>query len=159
MKKIIFIILVTVLFIPVLQNNFSFFKFKKLNGATIESQNPKLSFSNWFEGKFQQDYENFHSSNYGCRNLLIRLFNSMDFALYNLPHSYVTVGKEGYLFEEGYLDEITGASFIGADSINRFMNELSFVQSKLSENNIFLATILAPGKPYYYHEYLLKSFL
>jgi hypothetical protein len=154
MKINLFILILAALWFPIIQENFGFIKFKVLDGVIIPPAKPQFNKHTWFDGSYQHDYEKLYDSEYGCRSFLIRLSNQINFSLFRFTNSIVVIGKNDYLFEQGYLDEITGIDCAGKNKMKTRLNDLQEVQQFLANENILLVTLLAPGKSYYYKEYI-----
>ncbi len=154
MKKTIFIILIFSLLIPKIQEQFQILKVKALAGVTSTSSKPEFSFERWMSGEFQNSYSEYKDETFGLRNWFIYLFNQFDFSLFSKTHVDVVVGKHGYLFQQGYIDEVTGRNFVGEDIMKKNVERIKRVEDYLDRKNIFLMTALVPGKTDYYREYL-----
>ena len=86
---------------------------------------------------------------------MVRLSNQIDYSLFSELHAKNTViGKDGYLYEKGYITEYNGESFVGSESIRLRVEKLAFIQGKLEEKNIELLMVIAPGKGSYYPEFI-----
>jgi hypothetical protein len=154
MKKIVLIILILTLLFPKIQVTLKIFHLDKLVGVTISTDKPTFGFKEWLDGRFQKNYESFHDQNFGLRNFFIRMFNRFDFTLFRKTHGDIIIGKDGYFFQGGYIDEVTGKNFVGDTSMEYTVKNLKTIQNFLDSKNITLLTILAPGKTYFYNEYL-----
>jgi hypothetical protein len=154
MKKILFLFIMLVLWFPIIQENFHIINFSKLSGVTIPPKKPLLNRHEWFEGSFQGNYEGYKVNNFGGRNFLIKLFNQFDYSIFRHSSSGIIIGKNDFLYENNYLTEISGISYRGEDYIKQELNDLYEIQQYLASRNIVLVTLLAPGKSYYYSEYI-----
>jgi hypothetical protein len=154
MKKGIFIFLVAVLGLPFLQQQFDFIKLSKLEGESEKTALPIFSWKEWFEGNFQKNYDEYNQETFGLRSFFIRVYNHFDYSLFQKAHCDVKTGRNGILFQDGYLDEITGVDFIGDDAMKKNISNIKFVEDYLNEKGITLITVLAPGKTDYYSEFL-----
>jgi len=154
MKKAIFIFLIFSLLIPKIQENFKILKVKELIGSTETKQKPEFNFTNWMSGEYQNKYSEYKDETFGLRNWFVYFFNQIDFSLFSKTHADVIVGREGYLFQGGYIDEVTGKNFIGDSAMKKNVDRIKRIENYLNRKNIFLMTVLAPGKSDYYQEYL-----
>jgi hypothetical protein len=154
MKKMLFILIMAIFWFPIIQEKFKLFSFYDLNGVTTPTEKPKLTKHDWFEGSFQAIYEGYQVNNYGFRNPLIRLYNQFDYSLFRHTHSAIVVGKDDYLFEANYLNELIGENRLSEKELQNMLDGVAQTQKYLSDRNITLITMLAPGKSYYYEEYI-----
>jgi hypothetical protein len=125
-----------------------------LSGVTVSSSKPAFNFHQWFKGTYQDQFSKYVEENSGFRSSLIRLNNQVNYSLFNSSPASVTIGKGGYLFQGDYIDEITGKNFVGENSMVSNLKNLRKAQDYLKSRNIFLLTVLAPGKADFYKEYL-----
>ncbi len=152
-KSWVFGFLLFMLCIPFLQHNLSFFETKALNGVVETSGEPEFTFEDWFSGEYQKKYDSYADQNTGFRSSLVRLYNQLDYSLFKVGHGQnVVVGLDDYLYQQGYIDEITGANFIGKSIMDVKLKKMKQAQEYLQEQKIFLFTVLAPGKASYCRE-------
>jgi uncharacterized protein YutE (UPF0331/DUF86 family) len=157
-KYLLLATLISLFAIVHVQEYYPLFKIAPLNGSATVSQKPTLSISNWFSGNFQTNEDSYLSQNFGFRNIVIRLYNQIDFSLFHQVHaSGVVAGKEGYLYEQNYIDAYYGEDFIGEDSIKTSSKRLKKIQDTLKTMGKNLIVVLAPGKASFYPEYLPKK--
>src|SRR5438045_9079475 len=114
MKTFLFSILYLILCIPFLQKSFHIFTLKKLNGVELKNEIDSTKQTSWFEGSLQQEEEKKVNETIGMRELLIRLYNQVDFTLFHTSNSpSVVVGKNNFLYLTSYIDNYSGKNFIG----------------------------------------------
>ncbi|MCB2220171.1 MAG: hypothetical protein KQI35_07220 [Bacteroidetes bacterium] len=153
--KILVIFLISLLSLPALQYTSRLFPEKPLQGVTIEEAVPALSFASYYNFEFQMGLMKYIDQNFGFRPFFIRLFNQLQYSLFNIPHGHgVVIGKDNYLYEDWYIRDYLGDYFIGKDSIRKNVEKLELIQNYLHRHNTELLVILAPGKAYYYPEYI-----
>jgi len=66
----------------------------------------------------------------------------------------VVIGKNGYLYDKGYIEGYTGKDFIGKGRIDLQIEKAKVVQTELKKKNIDLLFVFAPGKGSYFPEYI-----
>jgi len=155
--KIGFLALMALLLaIPLAQLKFHFLApAEKLNGSFDEKLKPSFSYESWFNGSFQHEFESYFNQHFGFRNKLVRLHNQINFSFFKKASTHgVIVGKDNYLFEESYIDSYTGADFIGKAKIAKNVKQLERIYKHLKEHHTELLIIIAPGKAYFYPEYI-----
>ncbi len=154
-NKILTIILITLLTLPGIQYFTHIVYVKPLNGVVIPTDKPVLTFKSYFSGEFQDSFTDYFNKNCGFRAFFVQVFNQLDFSLFKISHGDgVVVGKRNYLFERWYINEYMGFDFIGKEKIDKNVQKLSAIRKFLNDYSAKLLVVLAPGKPYYYPEYL-----
>ena len=154
MKKVFFFLILFFLCVPRLQELFKFFYIHPLYGVTQEATLPEMNRKDWLDGTFQKNFDEYYDQNFGFRTLFVRLFNQLDYSLFKKINVDAIPGKDGYFFQGGYLDEITGKNFIGDDKMKENIDHLKRLQNYFDSKNILLVTVLAPSKTYCYHDFL-----
>lgn len=145
--------------LPFLQKHFRFVELKPLNGAIEQVEKQELSVSGWFAGDFQHAREQYLNQNFGFRELFIRLSNELGFRMFNKAKANgVIIGKNGYLYEQVYIDAYYGRDFIGYAETDERFRKLKFIQDKLQEQNKTLLVVFCPGKASFYPEYIPDAF-
>lgn len=155
LKLLLFSILFGAFLIPSIQKYFSVFTFKPLAGEFIPAKKQIFTSERWFDGEFQKSYETYYEENIGFRNPLIRIYNQIDFSVFNTVHGgSIEVGKEGYLFETPYLIAHAGKDFIGNKEIDARIERIKFVTATLKERGIHVIIAIAPTKADFFEEYI-----
>ncbi|MCX6225106.1 MAG: hypothetical protein NTV01_10235, partial [Bacteroidia bacterium] len=128
---------------------------KPLNGVVYNKPLPKLTWNDWVHFRYQPDLNNHVEQNFGFRSLFVRLYNQIDYSLFQQPHgSGVVVGKEGYLYEDWFISAYYGKDYIGEDSVKYIIRQLKQVRNYFKNNGKELMIIIAPGKADYYPEFI-----
>ncbi|MCD4682974.1 MAG: hypothetical protein K8R86_06800 [Bacteroidales bacterium] len=155
-EKILVLLIIVVLVLPAIQKEYPIFTIKELEGDFILAEKPAFSWKDWYEGKYQTDFDKYLESHIGFRNFLVRLTNQIDYDLYRVPHAEgVVVGKNDQLFEFDYIRAYTGGDFIGEINIDKKIRMLKFLQQHLKkEMNIDLILVFEPGKGSFYPEHI-----
>ena len=137
-----------------IQKAFHIFSIPHLYGASVYTDKPKFKIEDWSSSYYQTNYEKNLEENFGFRNDLVRLNNQLDYWFFKKSNAAnMVVGKNDFLYLQGYLDEYKGYNFIGKDAIKFKLQNLSKAQQFLKAHNVDLITVLAPGKASYYPEY------
>lgn len=151
----LFAVIFILLFIPLLQMQFSVFNIKPLNGAIKKIDKPKFTTASWFSEDFQSQTEKYLNQQFGFRNWFVRLNNQIKYSFFNKAQANgVIIGKENYLYEESYITAFYGKDFIGKDAIEDQMQKLRFIQDTLKSRGIDIILVFAPGKGSFYPEYI-----
>lgn len=161
-KHILFTLLMILLVIPGLQGKFGLIAEKKLKGSftPVEKPDPgRFSWKTWFDGSFQDEFNNRLENNIGFRNTLIRLNNQADYSLFRQTKAEgVIVGTNGELFEEDYIREYLGLYFVGDSVWSRKASNLKAVQDTLAKLGKSLVVIIEPGKGSFYSDKLPRKY-
>jgi len=147
LKNIILSIIIFLLFNPLLQENFSIFTIKPLEGAFTPLQKPDSLIENWFSGKFQEKYEPYFNENIGFRPFFIRLNNQIKYSFYDIIKTKLTVlGENNHLFQSDYIDAYMGFDFVGNERIKKGFERIQYIQNELNKRGIYFVLVFAPGK-------------
>ncbi|WP_245184651.1 alginate O-acetyltransferase AlgX-related protein [Neolewinella antarctica] len=115
---------------------------------------PEWSISNWFEGSYQSGASAWLREHVGFRNDLVRVNNGKNYAIFGeITARAVVRGKDGYLYEDTYLEAATGGDARPAEDWDRMGREFSFVHDSLNARGIELLFVMAPGKGAYFPEF------
>lgn len=110
-------------------------------------------------GDFFANKEKLANQSFGLRPLYLKLRNQIDFSLFNKANAKsVILGKDGYLFEERYIEAYYGRDFIGQDSIDERVAKLRFVQDELAKLGKLVFVVLAPSKGSFYPEKIPQEY-
>ena len=145
--------------LPALQKQFKFMKEKKLNGSYSLAYYEPFACQKWLDGSFQQQYDKYLEDHIGFRTRIIRFFNTLDFRLFKKSHAkLVRIGKENYLYEERYINSYLGLDHADTSMLLDKIRKTKLVQDSLTARGVHLLVITAPGKGWYYPEYLPKPY-
>ena len=151
--------MVAIVFLPLVQRLFSLFKEKELMGYFEKTPKPDFNKDNWFEYKYQTDIEKYTKENVGFRKFFVRSHNQINYSCFNTTNAGgIYVGKNNYLYEDGYLRNHLGLNFEGEDTIVSRVNKLSIVRDSLKALGVDVVVVIAPGKGSFYPEYYPKEF-
>lgn len=153
-RKVLFVLMLLMLVLPYLQDVLYLVKLTPLRGALTTNEKSNFSFGKWFSGEYQEKQEQYVNENFGLRNLFIRINNQIAFSLFNKAKANgVIIGKNDYLYEEGYIKAYYGSDYIGTDSINNRIQKLKYIQDTLQKLHKDLIIVFAAGKGSFYPEY------
>ena len=160
-KNTLLVFLVGLLAFGAVQKRYGVIVSKPLNGVYPYTPKPSFSCSTWMAGSYQDNYRLSLEDSVGFKADQVRLYNQIDYSLFSVPHaSKMVVGKNGYLFADTYIKGFTGADFVGKRFINDKVNALKFLQEYLwKEKGILVVVVFAPGKGFYYPEYIPDRYL
>lgn len=164
--KTLFIVLIVLLFMPIVQNNIIHFNIKELNGVTLETEKPKLSFETYKNGSFQRQFDTYLTEKVGFREFFIRTYNQYIWSCYTKTfNDNVSIGKDRWLYStvnvrDHYQSLIYDVNFTNERMTNKLDNEalrLYKLQEILKEYGVTLFICMLPGKDYVFPEYLPQN--
>ncbi|HFA47859.1 MAG TPA: hypothetical protein ENJ95_02435 [Bacteroidetes bacterium] len=142
------------LLLPLVSQVFSLSE-NNLKGYSEKAEKPEWSIGNWLSGSFQSQGEKYLSQNFGARDVLVKLDNQYRFSFFEKSNVRdLVVGKNGYLFEEGYIKAYIGSEYIGDKSVKKKLQRLVAVEKKLKELGKELLIVAAAGKASFFPEYI-----
>lgn len=174
-KYFLFLILVSVFWIPLFLKHFPIIKEVKLEGYfEIPDSAFILSDTNWLNGNFQEKYQKWYNYNMGLHRTGVRLSNQLNYYTKEQPPN-VVIAKEDELMGQEYIEAYLGKDFIGVDSVERECVRMRQLKDTLDKHRIRFFVVIAPNKsrvranliPDFFHpeirmpgnyEYYLKGF-
>ncbi len=160
LKKILLILIIIGLIIPLIQYKTNIVIVKGLHGSYEKSTLPKFSINDWFDNTFQNQFDSYFNQNFGFRAPFVRLHNQLDYSLFGKVHANsVIVGKNQYLYERNYIKSYLGDDFIGESVILQKVKTIDSIRKVLKKNHTELLVILAPGKGFFYPEFIPDSMI
>lgn len=148
------------MFVPLLQQTFNFYEMEKLGGVFDKDEMPALNPKNWFDESFQNGEEKYLGQKFGFRNFFIRLYNQIQYSVFSTAKKgTIVIGKDNYLFGQGYVETIYGKDFIGEAAVEDKMNKIRKLQDTLKTKNIDLIVLFAPGKAGVFPEKIPSRFI
>ncbi len=161
MKRILLILIVISISIPFvtgwikMDQEPSIFGDRMTMGQTIH----KFSFHSWMNDIIQKKVEEAAVFNTGYHNSLIKFANELNYRILIHPKVYSIVsGKNGYLFDNNYLDEYTGKNYTGEPFLREKIKTIKIVQEYLlKEKKIYLIPVIEPGIVSFNREHIPMS--
>lgn len=126
-----------------------------LGGHSVKTSQPTWSWNGWMSGNFQSQSEKYLSEKYGLRTAMIRLHNQYQFSFFKKTNvKSVIIGKEDYLYEEGYIEAYIGSNSFDEEGVKMKVKRLNDVNNKLKEIGKKILVARAAGKASYFPEYI-----
>jgi hypothetical protein len=145
--------------VPLAQEQFQFFKIKKLNGTFIQYNKPHLTTNNWLNKSYQDTMENYSRLNFGFSSLLTRIHNQYIFQVFGATRSpSVVIGKQNEIYDYGHIQSYLGTDYVGEDVIRNKIQLLDEIQTSLQPFGINLVIVITPSKPSFVPEYLPNEY-
>ena len=155
-RKVLYFFLISVLFLPFIQFVVPFSKSKALKGWQQASEKPYLTSKSFFEGKFQEDAEDYYKDKVGFQPDFVRVRNQTYFSLFHVCfHDKTLVGKQDCFYEKGYINNaLFGMYGSSSDDIKNKSEKFFLIQDTLEKLGKEVLFVSAPGKGTYYPEYI-----
>lgn len=152
---ILFCFVMIVLLLPLIQFATGIISSKKLKGAFEKYEKPLWSSQGWFDGSYQLRMEKYLTQNFGFHSDVVRLNNQIEYSLWKeIKANGVVIGKENYLYEQGYIDAYYGLDYVGDSAINERTDRIRFLRDTLKNKGIDLLLVFAPGKATFFPEFI-----
>lgn len=160
---ILFALLISFLFLPMIQEHYKPFKSKPLNGVNFVTEFPELSFETFSNGKYQTQLEKYTSENFGFREFVIRLYNQYIWSCYHKTYSHFLIpGKGNWLFYTEAVNDYYGTEQKkwyktpenAKDWFDKNTKLMCQLRNVLKEYDIEFLSFMAPSKPFVYPEHL-----
>lgn len=160
-KKIWFLLLLVLLFLPMTQTFFHWVDEKPLDGAFVPAKKPVVNLKTFFNETVQDSLMTWCTENTGFRKPMIRLNNQLLYSAFNKVSAIGPVkGKDGQtFFEESYIISYTGETYIGEEKINKNTKQLKLIQDMLRAKGITLLPVFTLGKASYYSELIPDKYI
>ena len=161
--KVLFIILMILLFMPLLQGRFQLIPLKPLNGVTIETEKPEFELESYRSGAYAKQEEAYVGEHFGFREPIIRLYNQYLWSCYKKTYAHdVMAGKQGWLYTPESVSDYYGTELLNwqpsvEEARRNFEREVKYLchaRDILKENDVELLAFIAPEKSFVYPEYL-----
>ncbi len=161
--KVLFIILMILLFMPLLQGRFQLIPLKPLYGVTIETEKPDFNLEAYRSGDYAKQEEAYLGEHFGFREPVIRLYNQYLWSCYKKTYAHdVMAGKQGWLYTPESVSDYYGTELLNwqpsvEEAKSNFEREIKYMcraRDILKENDVELLAFIAPEKSFVYPEYL-----
>jgi hypothetical protein len=160
-KKIWFVFLLVLLFLPMLQTFFHFVNEKPLDGAFVEAKKPIVTPKTLFNETAQDSLMTWCTEQTGFRKPMIRLNNQLLYSAFGKVSAIGPVkGNDDYSFiEESYIISYTGETYLGNDAISKNTQQIKLIQDMLHAKGITLLPVFVLGKASYYPELIPEKYI
>lgn len=160
-KKIWFLALLLLLFLPMLQRWFHWVDEKPLDGAFVETPRPVVTLKTLFNETAQDSLMTYCTEQSGFRKTMIRLNNQLLYSAFGKISAIGPVkGKNDQtFFEESYIISYTGETYIGEEKIGTTAQQIKVIQEMLKAKGTTLIPVFALGKASYYPELIPDKYL
>jgi len=154
---------VLILVLPGAQMVFGFVEEEKLVGAVEEVERPGFDVVAWHDGRFQKQAQDWFAQKFGFRGHLVKTDNQISFSVFreinNNARSQVVLGKDRYLYEKGYIDNLNNRDDVPLSVLEERAQQVKKLQSKLEERGIDFLLLLAPSKATVHPEFVPEKYI
>ncbi len=150
-------LILIILVLPSIQLIFPLVLEKKLQGNVVYADEPTFSWESWFNGTYQNGFNQFTEDHIGLRSYFVRLNNQYNYTIFRKFYARdIILGQDRILYAKPYLDEFYGVNFRGKDAIEILSCKIKFIQDSLLTKGIVFVPIFAPGKASFYSNHYPK---
>ncbi|MGE0567722.1 MAG: hypothetical protein AB7O73_07210 [Bacteroidia bacterium] len=126
-----------------------------LTGLVLAKEKPKYSSQSWFDGSYQELMDNYNNDHWFYKEQMVRLNNQFYYNAFNqIRVNGFVIGKEDYLYSEGYIFSVFGDDLVPESKVNDLMMKAKIIQDTLKKKGIDLLFVYAPGKGKYCEEFI-----
>lgn len=121
-----------------------------LTGLVISDEKPVLSTESWLSREYQDLKDDYNNDHWAFKETFVRLNNQFYYQAFNQirVNSFV-LGKDNYVYSEGYIFSAFGDDYIGKEKIKSKLEKAKVIQDTLKKKGIDLLLVYAPGKGEY----------
>jgi hypothetical protein len=157
-KHLLFILLMLLLLLPFVQQQWNIIQMEPLKGAIETPVQPAFSAKNFYGSSYQDSLNTFVEQHIGFRPFLVRMHNQLNYTAFDIIAAKgVIKGKDGFLFEQKYLHALYGSDYIGDEKLMEDIRKTHEIAEWLGQQNKHLMVVLAPGKGSFFSEYAPKT--
>jgi len=160
-KKIWFLVLLAVLFLPMMQTCFHLVDEKPLDGAFVEAKKPTIALDKLINETLQDSLMTWCTEQTGFRKSMIRLNNQMLYSIFGkIPVTSLVKGKDGItFFDKSYVNSYIGETYMGEETIQKNAEQIKLIQDMLRTKGSTLLPIFVVGKASYFPELIPDEYM
>ena len=145
--------------LPILQSSGEIFELEKLGGVSSEVSDTLLDTDSWFSGRYAEKKQDYLTSNFGLREIAIKLQNQIQYSFFDKTNADdVVLGKNNYLYEMKYITSFFGIDHLSKSYFEDKVIKLKYVQDTLAKLNKTMIFLFAPSKATFYPEFLPDTY-
>ncbi len=160
-KRIWFLVLLALLFLPMMQTCFHLVNEQPLKGAFVEAKKPVIAIDRLINETLQDSLMTWCTEQTGFRKSMIRLNNQLMYSVFGeTTADGVVKGKDGYsFFMMPYIKSYMGLTYLGQDQIQKKTQQIKLIQDMLSTKGVTMLPVFVPGKASYYPELIPDKYI
>jgi hypothetical protein len=118
-----------------------------LVGLVINNEKPVFSWTDWFNGSYQEARDDYNSDHWAYKEKMVRLNNQFYYKAFNqIRVNNFVIGKEDYVYSESYIFSAFGDDLMEEKKVTSLLEKAKVVQDILKQKGIDLLLVFAPGK-------------
>lgn len=118
-----------------------------LVGQVISNEKPKFSWSDWFQGLYQEERADYNNDHWAFKENMVRLNNQFYYQVFNqIRVNNFVIGKDDYIFSESYIFSAFGDDLMQEAEVTSLLEKTKVIQDTLKKKGIDLLLVFAPGK-------------
>jgi len=154
-KYILCLLFCTIIILPAIQKDRVLFEITPLKGVFNTQVEPTLTQEGWFSGEYQTNFNKWLEENIGFREFFVRIYNQVRYSFFKqVSAPSIFIGKNDILFQNAYVNEYKGKTYVGHAKIREAVKKMSFIQSELQKQGKLFLYVIAPGKATYLPEFI-----
>ncbi|MEM0997648.1 MAG: hypothetical protein AAGN35_11230 [Bacteroidota bacterium] len=161
LSRVLFGLVLGVLFLPVLQEWTGAVRLRKLAGVENVVDTIPPTDTAWLSGQFQNNFELRHYRWMGLRPAMVRLHNQLDYFLFGEVYRSIMIGEGDELFRRGSMQAMRGLNYLGEEEIRLRARKTALLRDFLAARGTRLLVVFTPSKlrcmPEKLPEYVLPS--
>lgn len=118
-----------------------------LIGLVISDEKPKFNTTDWLNGSYQEEMEDYNNDHWAFKEISVRLNNQFYYQAFNQirVNNFVS-GKDHYVFSEDYIFSVFGDDLLKEEKVVSLLKKAKVIQDTLKKKGIDLLLVYAPGK-------------
>jgi hypothetical protein len=129
-----------------------------LAGVEVAVQPPEPAVAAWWAGGYQSAFDSWLDQCIGLRGVMVKTANQMSYTLFGElaegKGTRVVPGRQGYFYEQSYVDAFHKASRHSAEELDAAVGQVRQLQDRLEAAGIAFLLVIAPSKAEIYPEFL-----
>ena len=160
-KKIWFLVLLALLFLPMMQTCFHWVDEKPLDGAYVPAKKPVVNAKTLYNETAQDSLTSWCNEQTGFRQSMIRLNNQLLYSAFGkIPVTHLVKGNDdSNFFDKSYINSYIGETYIGEEKIKYITRQLKVIQDMLDAKGVTMLPVFVVGKASYFPELIPDNFM
>ncbi len=162
-KQLTITLFFIILILPLLQMYGNIFERVKLTGATVLPKKPEFTFVTYSNGTFQKEIKDWLDYYIGFKGYAVKTENQLNFSLFHdissKSKSKIILGKDGYLFEKNYIDDVNNLTYVSDVQLEHIAKKIKTFQNILAKKDIDTLLLLSPSKASLYKKNIPQKYI
>ena len=160
LKKILFIFLFVLLWLPLFQELTKIVKEPELKGVFVKPVIPQFSIDSLNSTGFQKELEDFENYNFGFRAFFVKTKNSLNHILFNeLSVKDNVAGKDGFIFQTESTEQTLGITYGPKEKYQTALTQIKCMKEGIEKHGGHFLAVIAPSKEKVMPNFLPRPYL